>query len=146
VKNAAMQIYQNQKRVGPVQSWAANRIVDYRLDLRVPASAIKIGGADVQLARYIQVQLERCAAPWYPELDDPILTAIKTTASHMNEISRFKVSPVERGIVLFQAARDAMHREQRAGRTGQMHRARADEADDFLEDNDDATGKSDSSS
>jgi len=96
----------------------------------LPSSAVKITGTDTQVSRYIQAQLERGEAPWYPELDDPILAALKTAASHMNEITRFDIPAVERGIALFQAARNALQREQRAGRTGTMHAARSEQKED----------------
>jgi len=92
----------------------------------LPRSAKKIANKDTQLSDYIFAQLSRCEQPIYPVLDDPILTAIKTAASHMNEIQRFDVPPVERGIVLFQAARKALKMAEAAGRTGYMHAASCD--------------------
>lgn len=88
---------------------------------KLPASAVKIDNADAQLSDYIFAQLCRCEKPVYPALDDPILTAVKTAASHMNEIRRFDVSPVERGIVLFHSARNALRKAERAGRKGYLH-------------------------
>lgn len=94
---------------------------------RLPANAVKIARKDASLSDYILAQLHRCAKPCYPELDDPILTAVKSSASHMNEMTRFEVSPVERGIVLFHAARKALKLAQQSGRDGYMHSARYDD-------------------
>lgn len=93
---------------------------------KLPRSAEKIGNKDSRLADYIHAQLCRGEEPTYPLLDDPILTAIKTASSHMNEITRFKVGPVERGIVLFQAARAALRKARIEGRSGYMHEAQPD--------------------
>lgn len=62
-----------------------------------------------------------------PKLKDPILQACRDAAGHMNDIQRFEVSPAERGIVLFQAARAALHRCEAAGKTGNMHEANYDD-------------------
>ena len=45
----------------------------------------------------------------------------------MNEMTRFEVSPVERGIVLFHAARKALKLAQQSGRSGYLHTARYDD-------------------
>jgi intracellular multiplication protein IcmO len=84
----------------------------------LPASATRIGDTDALLSNYIHAQRCRGEQPLYPALDDPILSVVKTAASHMNEISRFDVPPVERGIVLFQAARRALRQSRADGRTG----------------------------
>lgn len=89
----------------------------------MPRDAVRIQGSDQRIADNILAMLRRCEAPIYPELDDPILTAVKSAASHLNEIERFTVTPVERGIVLFQAARKALEVARREGRTGHMHAA-----------------------
>lgn len=90
---------------------------------KLPRSAEKIDDKDSRLADYIHAKACRGEEQPYPLLDDPILTAIKTAASHMNEISRFSVGPVERGIVLFQAARAALRKARVEGRNGYMHEA-----------------------
>ncbi len=99
---------------------------------RLPADAVKTERKDASLSDYILSHLHRCAKPCYPELDDPILTAVKTSASHMNEMSRFDVSPIERGIVLFQAARKALKIAEQAGRSGYMHTARYDDPTELM--------------
>ncbi|RSZ55257.1 hypothetical protein HF313_22950 [Massilia atriviolacea] len=108
---------------------------------KLPHSAEKIGEKDSRLADYILAQLCRGEEQAYPLLDDPVLTAIKTAASHMNEISRFKVGPVERGIVLFQAARAALRKARIEGRSGYMHKARPDA--EGIDDNWDLEGTED---
>jgi intracellular multiplication protein IcmO len=95
--------------------------------LRLPADAVKVARKNARLSDNVLSLLHRCAKPCYPELDDPILAAIKTAASHMNEISRFDISPVERGIVLFQAARKALKLAGQNGRSGYMHTAHYDD-------------------
>lgn len=87
----------------------------------MPRDAIRIRGSEARLADNILAMLRRCEAPVYPQLDDPVLTAVKSAASHMNEIERFTVTPVERGIVLFQAARKALHQARASGRAGPLH-------------------------
>jgi len=92
---------------------------------RLPLSAIRLGEMDPAMSAHIEAQLRRGAPPLYPELDDPILVAIKSAATHMNEVTRFGVSPVERGIVLFQAARRAMKKARDSGYNGYLHTARS---------------------
>ncbi|MRT52231.1 hypothetical protein FG478_00820, partial [Xylella fastidiosa subsp. multiplex] len=75
---------------------------------RLPRSAKKINSADMYSTDYIIAQLRRGKKPYYPSLDDPILSAVVGAISHMNDIQRFEVTPTERGIVLFEAARKAM--------------------------------------
>lgn len=89
----------------------------------------------LNVADNILAMLRRCEAPIYPELDGPILTAVKSAASHLNEIERFNVTPVERGIVLFQAARKALHVARREGRTGHMRAALTPSDDNDDDDN-----------
>jgi len=89
----------------------------------MPRDAVRIHGSEQRIVDNILTMLRRCEAPAYPQLDDPILMAVKSAASHLNEIERFPVTPVERGIVLFQAARRALHAARRDGRTGHMHAA-----------------------
>ncbi|MES2264663.1 MAG: hypothetical protein V4724_39700 [Pseudomonadota bacterium] len=96
----------------------------------MPRDAQRIRGSENRFADYILAQLRRCEAPFYPTLDDPILTAVKSAASHMNEIERFSVDPVERGIVLFQAARHALHSARQSGRSGHLHQVAPLEIDD----------------
>jgi intracellular multiplication protein IcmO len=102
----------------------------------LPPGAKRIGDKDALLSNYIHAQLCRGEQPLYPTLDDPILSAVKTAASHMNEISRFDVPPVERGIVLFQAARKALRQARAEGRTGHLHQPK--EAPDTPFSDDDA--------
>lgn len=94
---------------------------------RLPRSAEKISSTDTQSADYIFAQLRRSEKPYYPSLDDPVLSAVVGAATHMNDIRRFNVTPVERGIVLFEAARKAMRQAEAAGRTGYMHEPRYDD-------------------
>jgi len=72
-------------------------------------------------------QVRRAEVAYFPVLDDPILDSVREAAAHMNEIQRFEVSPIERGIVLFEAARKALHRCDAAGRLGHMHEAHHDD-------------------
>jgi intracellular multiplication protein IcmO len=94
---------------------------------RLPASAVKIARKHTSLSDYILAQLHRCAKPCYPDLEDPILAAVNCSASHMNEMTRFEISPVERGIVLFHAARKALRIAKQSGRNGYLHAARYDD-------------------
>ncbi|MBA5690540.1 hypothetical protein [Rugamonas apoptosis] len=88
---------------------------------RMPSSAKRLHGTERALADNILSQLTLCDAPLYPKLDDPILASIKAAASHMNEIERFQVTPVERGIVLFQAARRVLNEVHQSGRAPYWH-------------------------
>lgn len=91
---------------------------------RLPATAKKLPGEDLAAADHIGALLRRAQAPYYPTLDDPILTSVVAAATHMNSIERFGVSPTERGIVLFEAARRAMRQCEAEGRTGYLHEGR----------------------
>ncbi len=101
---------------------------------RLPRSAERISNEDPQAADYIFSQLRRGEKPYYPSLDDPILAAVVSTASHMNDIQRFTVTPTERGIVLFEAARKALKQAEAAGRTGHMHEPRHDDPVELMPD------------
>jgi intracellular multiplication protein IcmO len=74
----------------------------------LPMSAEKIGETDGRVSDYIFAQLNRGDAPYYPSLNDPILDEVIKAASQVDAIDRFEVTPVERGIVLFEAARKAL--------------------------------------
>ncbi|MCC7005941.1 MAG: hypothetical protein IT497_04780 [Ottowia sp.] len=91
---------------------------------RLPGNAKKISGFNTNLVDYVAAQLSRSEKPYYPSLDDPILAAVMSTANHMNDVQRFVISPVERGIVLFEAARRALRQAESSGRTGYMHQAK----------------------
>lgn len=104
---------------------------------RLPRSAEKISSADVHSADYIFAQLRRSEKPYYPSLDDPILSAVVGAAAHMNDIQRFEVMPTERGIVLFEAARKAMKQAEAAGHTGYMHEPRHDDPVELMPMDDD---------
>lgn len=93
---------------------------------RLPSSAEKISGKDPHSSDYIFAQLRRSKKPYYPALDDPILSSVQHAAMRMNDIQRFKISPPERGIVLFEAAMKAMKLAEAAGRTGYMHETQND--------------------
>jgi intracellular multiplication protein IcmO len=93
---------------------------------RLPLSARRLKRSG-RAADHIVAQVRRGEAPYYPVLDDPILDAVRKAAVHMNDIQRFEVSPTERGIVLFEAARRALHRCDAAGRLGHMHEAHHDD-------------------
>ena len=101
---------------------------------RLPPDAVKVARKDGYMSDYILGQLHRCYKACYPKLDDPILAAVKTSASHMNEMTRFEVSPVERGIVLFHAARKALKLAQQSGRSDYLHTARYDDTMQFDDD------------
>ncbi|MEB0221369.1 hypothetical protein [Pseudomonas sp. AB12(2023)] len=107
---------------------------------RLPQSAVKFEDNNLASVDYIFAQLRRSEKPYYPDLTDPILDAIKACAEQMNSIQRFEVSPVERGIVLFESARKALRAAEAAGLTGYMHEARHNDpyelvgADDYDED------------
>lgn len=104
---------------------------------RLPRSAIKLTQADPNGADYVFSYLRRATAPHYPSLDDPILTRLQLVAGHMNSISRFEVSPMERGIVLLEAARSALHQARKAGYTGHLHEGRFIDPDELIPDDDD---------
>jgi len=93
---------------------------------RLPLSARQLR-ASGRAADYIVAQVRRAEAPYFPVLDDPILDSVREAAAHMNEIQRFEVSAIERGIVLFEAARKALQRCDAAGRAGHMHEAHHDD-------------------
>ncbi|MFC6478642.1 hypothetical protein ACFQDN_21995 [Pseudomonas asuensis] len=98
---------------------------------RLPLSAKKKDGKDLVSADYIYAQLIRSEKPYFPNLDDPILSAVNNAAAHLNNIQndpmRAPPSPVVRGIVLFEAARKAMQEAEAGGRTGYMHEPRYDD-------------------
>ncbi len=96
---------------------------------RMPATAQRVRGGERALADNILAQLTLCDQPIYPKLDDPIFAAVKTAASHMNEIERFAVSPEERGIVLFQAARQALSTARASGRPPNWHQEQVPDPD-----------------
>ena len=104
---------------------------------RLPRSAAKLGGVDLVLADYIYAQLRRSEKPYYPSLDDPILASVVAAAGHMNSIRRFAVTPTERGIVLFEAARKALKQAEAAGRTGYMHEPRHDDPVELVDESED---------
>jgi intracellular multiplication protein IcmO len=83
---------------------------------RLPSTVKKITHKNQQASDYIYAKLRRNEKPSYPKLDDPVLTAVVSTAKLINNIQRFKVTPVERGIVLFEAARKALKQSEAAGR------------------------------
>lgn len=93
---------------------------------RLPRSAALIR-EDARFTDPIAAYIRRAESPYMPKLKDPILQACRDAAGHMNDIQRFEVSPAERGIVLFQAARAALHRCEAAGKTGNMHEANYDD-------------------
>ncbi|MBA6105254.1 TraM recognition domain-containing protein [Pseudomonas monteilii] len=101
---------------------------------KLPRSAVKLQAHDTSAANYIVAQLRRSEKPYYPNLADPILDAVKSAAEHMNDIRRFEVNPMERGIVLFEAARRALKAAQAAGLTGYMHEPRHDDPYELLPD------------
>lgn len=94
---------------------------------RLPRSAVKLDEHDVASADYIFAQLRRSEKPYYPNLVDPILDHVKAAAEKMNDIRRFEVNPIERGIVLFEAARRGLKAAEEAGLTGYMHEPRHDD-------------------
>lgn len=105
---------------------------------RLPRSAVKVSDQDLASSDYIFAQLRRSEKPYYPNLIDPILDAVRDAADHMNEIQRFEVNPIERGIVLFEAARKALQQAEAAGLTGYMHEPRHDDPYELMPEDDDA--------
>lgn len=103
---------------------------------RLPRSAVRVRDEDLTASDYIAAQLRRGEVPYYPMLLDPILDSVRDAAAHMNEIQRFEVTPVERGIVLFEAARRALHEAEAAGMSGYMHQARHDDPYELMPDDD----------
>lgn len=108
---------------------------------RLPQSAERLVVDDVHSADYIVAQVRRSEKPYYPNLDDPILDAVVEAAHHMDSIQRFEVSPTERGIVLFEAARKAMKLAEASGRSGYFHEPRHDDpvelmGEDYTDDED----------
>lgn len=94
---------------------------------RLPRSAVRLDEHDVTSADYIFAQLRRSEKPYYPNLVDPILDHVIAAAEQMNDIRRFEVNPIERGIVLFEAARRGLKAAEDAGLTGYMHEPRHDD-------------------
>ncbi len=88
-----------------------------------------------QAEREIAGALFKGQAPTYPLLDDPILDAVTTAAKHMNALSHQHFTATERGVVLYEAARQALRDARAAGREAFWHAAIAaaplDESDDF---------------
>jgi intracellular multiplication protein IcmO len=62
---------------------------------------------------------------------------VVAAASHVDSIRRFAVTPTERGIVLFEAARKALKQAEAAGRTGYMHEPRHDDPIELVDEFDD---------
>lgn len=93
---------------------------------RLPRSA-KLLRDEARFMDLIASYIRRAEAPYMPNLKDPILDACRDAVRHMNNIQRFEVSPAERGIVLFQAARAALRRCEAAGQQGHMHEAYYDD-------------------
>lgn len=104
---------------------------------RLPQSAERVSKQDTHSADYIAAQLRRVEQPYYPKLDDPILDQVTAAARHLDSIQRFDVPPEQRGIVLFQAARKALHAAEAQGLTGYYHQPMADqEPEELLGDDD----------
>ena len=101
---------------------------------RLPKNAKKIDSKNLRSVDYLFAQLRRGEQAYYPSLDDPILEAVTTATRHLNGIERFTVSPVERGIVLFEAARKALGQTQAEGRLGYMHEPRHDDPRELMPD------------
>ncbi len=93
---------------------------------RLPRSAKRVAD-DARSLDLIASYIRRSEAPYMPRLHDPILDACRDAGHHMNQIQRFEVTPVERGVVLFQAARTALHRCEASGQRGHMHEAYYDD-------------------
>ncbi|MDQ0655121.1 TraM recognition domain-containing protein [Pseudomonas cedrina] len=104
---------------------------------RLPRSAVKLDEHDVTSADYIFAQLRRSEKPYYPNLVDPILDHVIAAAEKMNDIRRFEVNPIERGIVLFEAARRGLKAAEEAGLTGYMHEPRHDDPYELTPEEDD---------
>jgi intracellular multiplication protein IcmO len=84
--------------------------------------ADKFGASDKIFAQF---RLEK--KPYYPVLKNPTLDSVVAAASQLNQITRFKVSPEERGIVLFEAARRALASAEAAGLASPYHEPRFDD-------------------
>ncbi|CAM4394025.1 Type IV secretory pathway%2C VirD4 components [Bordetella pseudohinzii] len=60
--------------------------------------------------------------PSYPDLDDPILAAVSQVAGRLSASTDLAVTAIERGIVLYEAALQAMREAQRNGTSPFFHR------------------------
>lgn len=94
---------------------------------RIPPSAIRMGERQIRASTQIRSHLRTSVKPYYPNLDDPILSSLVEAAALMNRITRFDVSASERGVVLFEAARRALHSAKEAGRTAPYHEPHFDD-------------------
>ncbi|MPN46023.1 hypothetical protein SDC9_193602 [bioreactor metagenome] len=77
--------------------------------------------------------------PYYQELDDPILDAVVNSAKTMNEQITFRdrfITPEERGIVLFEAARKALIKAKQDGIKAPYHQPKTYEDDAWYDDED----------
>lgn len=94
---------------------------------KLPRDAVRITDKDPVLAAFISAQIRNAEPPYYPALEDPVLASLIDAARKMDSISRFKVDPVERGIVLFQTARNALAQARAQGMEGYCHGPRPEE-------------------
>lgn len=101
---------------------------------RLPRSAVRIDDKDPVLASFISAQIARGETPYYPDLNDPVLAALIDAAARMDAIVRFPVGPVERGIVLFQTARNALKAARESGMEGHCHALRPAPSEDLADD------------
>jgi len=68
-----------------------------------------------QASEKISRLLEKGLKPNYPNIDDPILDAVKTAAGRLSAIEDQCITPIERGIFLYETARQAMLAAQQNG-------------------------------
>lgn len=91
---------------------------------RMPKSMRRMNEAELTSESVVYSQFSHGEKPYYHDLDDPILQAVIDVAADMDSLQGdYVVEPIERGIVLYEAARHAMHKARKEGRKGYMHSA-----------------------
>jgi intracellular multiplication protein IcmO len=68
-----------------------------------------------QASEKISRLLEKGLKPNYPVINDPILDAVKTAAGRLSAVEDQSITPIERGIFLYETARQAMLAAQQKG-------------------------------
>ncbi|EPR86852.1 hypothetical protein L292_2086 [Acinetobacter junii CIP 107470 = MTCC 11364] len=103
---------------------------------RLKSTAKKLNLKDSNAENFIMAQVRLNEKPYYQELDDPILDAVVQCSKQLNDqaIARdLNISPEERGIVLFEAARKALAQAKKSGISSPYHSAKIYEDDDWLD-------------
>lgn len=104
-----------------------------------PETSTKITVHDGMAENFIMAQVRLNDKPYYQELDDPILDAVVNSAKTMNEQITFRdrfITPEERGIVLFEAARKALIKAKQDGIKAPYHQPKTYEDDAWYDDED----------